>query len=93
MSMAEKSPAERAAAAQKLHDEGDPRPVSQIEGEMLAQEQAGQPVTSPEDRDDAALGDAARGGHASRDQAARDEAARIEEAKGEKESKPKPGSK
>jgi hypothetical protein len=37
--MAEKTPEERTAAAQKLRDEGDPRPVSQIEGEMLAQEQ------------------------------------------------------
>ena len=44
MSMAAKSPEERAAAAQKLRDEGDSRPVSQIEAEMLAQDEAGQPV-------------------------------------------------
>jgi hypothetical protein len=37
--MAEKTPEERAAAAQKLRDGGDPRPVSQIEAELLAQEQ------------------------------------------------------
>lgn len=39
MSFADKSPEDRTAAAQKLRDEGDPRPVSQIEAEMLAQDQ------------------------------------------------------
>lgn len=37
--MTVRSPEERTAEAQKLRDKGDGRPVSQIEAELLAQEQ------------------------------------------------------
>lgn len=40
--MAELSAEERTAKAQKLVDGGDTRPLSQIEAEMVAMEEAGQ---------------------------------------------------
>jgi hypothetical protein len=42
MKMTDKSPSDLTAEAQRIRDAGDPRPVSQIEAEMLAQDQAGQ---------------------------------------------------
>lgn len=97
--MADKDAAERAAAAQKVRDEGDPRPASQIEQETMAQQEAGQPVTDPLGRDDSQLGAAARGDqvageqalrdHAVRDQQARDQQARDDAAKGEKDTSAK----
>lgn len=72
---------ERMAEAQRMHDAGDTRPVTQIEQETLAQELAGQPVTEPLGRDDSQLGAAARGDGAAGDQALRDHAVRDEQAR------------